>query len=182
MLVSLPNYTQNTTLSTTANVSTVSLSSVPGFISVNDLSVPGYGIIEQKDTSFIAEAYPDVSEKGPPRFFAMRDNVTLLIGPTPNAVYTLNLEYFGKWPSLVTLGLSSGTQTQETFISANFETALLSACMKYASMYMRDAESAKMFDDEMMANLGLVDKFARGKAKKPISEDSQAANDAGDNK
>lgn len=181
MLIELPAYVKTATISILANTPLVSLAAVTGFISVDDLTVPGYGILEQKDTGFIREAYPDDTETGPPRYFAMQNNLQILLGPVPDINYTANLEYFGKWPSLVDLGQSNVTAGQETFISANFETALLSMCMYYANLWMKDKDGAAMYYQEALAGLGLIDKFGRGKAKKPKSETDSAANTAGDN-
>lgn len=182
MLVDLPAYTKTASITFAATVPTVSLLAVTDFISVNDLFVPGYGIVEQKDTSFIKEAYPDATEMGPPRFFAMQNDKLLLLGPTPDISYSADLEYFGKWPSIVDVGTapSPANQNAETFISSKFENALLNGSLYFANMYMKDAEAAQMFKAEMMDGLGLVSKFAKGKAKADKAESENAANKSED--
>lgn len=180
MLVKLPAYTRRTTIATVAANQFIDLSAVPGFISVNHLTLDGYGNIDQKDTSFLKEAYPDSGEQGIPRFFAMQNDLTLAIGPTPDIIYTLDLDYFGKWPSLVTLGSDPTTANTETFISSKFGAALLSASMMYANLWMKDPAAVKSFGDEMMANLGLIDKFGKGSAKVTNNEMTNAGNSAGD--
>lgn len=183
MLVDLPAYTKTATVTMLANTPLLDLSSITGFISVNDLFVSGYGIVEQKDTSFIREAYPDLTEKGPPRLFAMQNDKTLLLGPTPDINYSADLEYFGKWPSLVDLGTSTAMgadQNAQTFISSKFGPALFNAAMVQANLYMKDSEGVTLFKTELMESLGLVTKFAKGKAKADKAESTNAANDAGD--
>lgn len=178
MLIDLPAYTKTVSVTFAANSPTVDLSAVAGFISVNDLSYNQYGIVEQKDTSFIREAYPNPAYRGPVRYFAMQNNNTLLLGPTPDIDYPAVLEYFGKWPSLVDLGTNVSTQDKETFISQYFETALLNGAMYYASLYMRDSQSAQDFKQEMVDSLGLTTKFGKGKARADKAEKTNAANDA----
>ena len=183
MLIELPNYVELTSISCQANNNQLDLSNIPGFISVNDIGYAGYGILEQKDTSFVREAYPDGSETGPPRYFAMQNNTLILLGPTPDQIYNFSLEFFGKWPSLVDYGQSSipAIYNSDTFISANFETALLNGALYYANLYMKDAEGAQMFKTEMEESLGLISKFGKGKAKEQMAESSNNANSAGDN-
>lgn len=181
MLVEIPAYVKTADVAFVANAPTISLAAITDFISVDDLTIPGYGIVEEKDTGFIREAYPDDSETGPPRFYAMQNNKLLLIGPTPDINYAGNLEYFGKWPSLVDLGADPSTAQQQTFISENFEAALLSMCLYFANLWFKDKDGAALYMAEAQAGLGLIDKFAKGKAKKPNSEENSAANSAGDN-
>lgn len=182
MMVDLPAYTKTTQVTFVATVSTVSLSAITDFISVNNLFVPSYGIVEQKDTSFIREAYPDATEMGPPRLFAMQNDKEFLLGPTPDIDYVADLEYFGKWPSIVDLGTapSPADQNLETFISSRFETALLNGTLYFANMYMKDTEAAQMFKAEMTDALGLVAKFSKGKAKADKAESENAANKSED--
>ena len=150
----------------------------PQFISVSDFTIPGYGIIQQKSTGFMQEAFPDMSELGQPRYFAMQNNYTLLLGPTPDIAYPTSLNYNGKWPSLVDLGANTSTKNNETFISSVFETALLQGSLMFASLYMQNQSAATTFKAEMMDALGLLTNFGTGAANKPDSERSNASNDS----
>lgn len=182
MLVDLPAYSKLVDVELTANEATTDISDIDDFISVNYIFVPGYGIVEQKDTSFLQEAYPDATEKGPPRLFGMQSDKVFRWGPVPDITYTATMEYFSKWPSIVDLGTapSPADQNLETFISSKFETALLNGALYYANMYMKDTEGAQMFKAEMMDSLGLITKFAKGKAKADKAESENTANKSED--
>lgn len=180
MMVELPNYQKLGSVTWAANNNTVNLTSfLPGFISIDDLTLPGYGIIEKKDYGWIAEAYPDGSEKGPPRYFGMQDDVSIIIGPTPDITYTCNSHFFAKWPSIVDLGHdpNSLTRKTETFISSKFETALLNMSLYFANLWMKDFTASAAFKEVATDNLPLIAKYAKGKAKKPNQERTNNAND-----
>ena len=178
MLVHLPNYKAQTPIATVANVQTISISpGVTDFIAVESINLLDYGTLEQKETSFLEEAYPNNGEVGPPRYFAMHDDLTLTIGPVPDAVYSMILHYTKKWPSLVDLGHAPLTINNETFISSKFETSLLNGTLMNAAMFMKDAESYQGHKAEFMEGLGLVTQFAKGAAQKQRSEKQNSAND-----
>ena len=178
MLVHLPNYKAQTPIATVANVQTISISpGVTDFIAVESINLLDYGTLEQKETSFLEEAYPNNGEVGPPRYFAMHDDLTLTIGPVPDAVYSMILHYTKKWPSLVDLGHAPLTINNETFISSKFETSLLNGTLMNAAMFMKDAESYQGHKAEFMEGLGLVTQFAKGAAQKQRSEKTDSAND-----
>lgn len=151
---------------------------ITDFISVDTLSRDGYGYLTQKTTSFIREAYPDSTETGPPRFFSQFDDQTLLIGPTPDGVYSLPLNYVAKWPSLVVLGANQATAGQETFIASKFPTALLHASLYFANIYMKSWTAVDAEDKAVMKALGLVGKFGKGPAKNTGAEEFNSANKA----
>ena len=178
MLVHLPNYKAATPIATVVNGQTLSISpAVTDFISVESIYLPDYGTLEQKEESFLEESYPNNSEVGPPRYFAMHDDLTLTFGPVPDAVYSMVLHYTKKWPSLCDLGHTPATINNQTFISGRFETALLNGTLMNAAMFMKDSESYQGHKAEFMEGLGLVDQFAKGAAQKQRSEKTNAAND-----
>ena len=68
--------------------------------------------LEFRDTSFMSEFNPAEST-GVPKYYGMWDKDTIVIAPTPNATYTIQLNYILKDPGL------SSTNTQ-TYISEYF--------------------------------------------------------------
>ena len=78
-----------------------------------------YHYLLHKEVSFIREAYPDNTTSGLPQFYAEFDEENFILGPTPDAVYTLQLHYYYDPQSIV--DASSGT----TWLGDNAETALL---------------------------------------------------------
>ena len=72
----------------------------------------------QKDISYMTEYWPNRTSTGIPKYFATYDEDSLILAPTPNAAYTMDIEYYAQ-PT----GLSSSTTS--TWISTNAPTALL---------------------------------------------------------
>ena len=102
--VQIPSLRKNVTGSTTASnkylqgptdfLSTFSLAAI-------DPTTGAYTFLLNKDVNFIREAYPKPTSTGAPKFYAIfgprSDNeteLTFILGPTPNAVYSTELHYF----------------------------------------------------------------------------------------
>jgi hypothetical protein len=176
MLAKLPAYAVPGTLSIASMTSTVTTPS--GFISVDYIAIPTYGILEQKDPSYIREVWPDPGEIGQPRVFAIQSvqsasagpQTVILLGPTPDKAYTANWQYFAKWPSLVDLGIASGTQNEETFISSTFPGALLHGALEQVAYYQMDADMIQAEHNKFLECLGLVPKFKDGRNKRDEAE------------
>ena len=49
-----------------------------------------YTFLLNKDVEFVREAYPAIASTGTPKYYALLDD-TFLLGPTPDAVYTLRI-------------------------------------------------------------------------------------------
>lgn len=168
MLKKLPDYQQTIPVA----ISGSTLAMPAGFISVDFLFIEGAGNLELKDQSFLREAYPDSTVTGPLRYFAMQDAKTVVFGPAPDGSYSGVLGYFSKWPSLVDL---KAQPTTETFISQNFEAALLHGCLYYSALFRQDADIAGVERNEMLECLGLIKKFGEGRAVKQEAEKNSAA-------
>jgi hypothetical protein len=89
-----------------------------------------YEYLLPKDVAFLREAYPSTSTTGVPRYYAIFDNDTFLIGPPPNQNYELELHYFYEPPSIV-------DDPSGTWISENAENALLYGCLFEAYVYLK---------------------------------------------
>ena len=85
--------------------------------------------LEFRDTSFMSEFSPAEST-GVPKYYGMWDKDTIVIAPTPNATYTIQLNYILKDP-----GLSSTNTT--TYISEYFPNGLLYACLVEAYSFLK---------------------------------------------
>jgi hypothetical protein len=95
-----------------------------------------YTYLLNKDVSYMREAYPNPSETGLPLYYALFGpqtslpaELTFLLAPTPDAVYTMVLNYFFYPESIVTAGT--------TWLGDNFDTALLNYCLMEAITYMK---------------------------------------------
>jgi len=85
-----------------------------------------------KDVNFLQEFAPDASSTGVPKYYAFFDDENLLIAPTPDSGYTVQLHYFYRPASLTSLS-DSGT----TWLSENAPQAMLYGSLLAAYTYMK---------------------------------------------
>jgi hypothetical protein len=136
--VQLPNLRRNVTgVTSTGN----KYLACPGdFLSTYSLAVinasGNYTFLLNKDVNFIREAYPNPTSTGLPAHYAifgpLSSNVnelSFILGPTPNAVYTMELHYFYYPESIVTAGT--------TWLGDNFDSALLNGALVEAIRFMK---------------------------------------------
>jgi hypothetical protein len=136
--VQLPSLRRNVTGSTTA--SNKYLSCPVDYLSSFSLAAVdatgNYNYLLNKDVNFIRQAYPNPTDTGLPYYYALfgpqssnSTELSFILGPTPDAVYTMELHYYFYPESIVT----SGT----TWLGDNFDIALLNYCLVEAITYMK---------------------------------------------
>lgn len=84
-----------------------------------------------KDVEFIRSIYPDPTETGEPTHYAIFDNDTMILGPTPDASYNMEMHYYGYPTSIV--DAVSGT----TWLGDRFDSALLYGSLLEAYTFMK---------------------------------------------
>lgn len=84
-----------------------------------------------KDVEFIREAYPIPTATGTPAYYAIFDNTTFIVGPTPDADYNMELHYFYYPISIV--NSPSGT----SWLGDNFDSVLLYGSLLEAYTFMK---------------------------------------------
>ena len=120
--VQFPSLRSNVTGATTTN--NKYLQCPTDFLAVYSLAIINasgeYEYLLNKDVNFIRQAYPQPTDTGLPRYYALfgprSDNpaeLTFILGPTPDAAYGAELHYFFYPPSIVqspvaTLGAITG--------------------------------------------------------------------------
>jgi hypothetical protein len=136
--VQLPNLRKNVTgVTSTGNKY---LACPNDFLSTYSLAVVNasgnYTFLLNKDVNFIREAYPNPTSTGLPAHYAifgpLSSNVnelSFILGPTPDAVYTMELHYFYYPESIVTAGT--------TWLGDNFDSALLNGALVEAIRFMK---------------------------------------------
>lgn len=123
-----------------------------------------YTYLLDKDMNFMREAYPNPATTGKPKYYAQfaGDSVastagSFLIGPTPNADYEVELQYYFDPPSIV--------DTSTSWLGDNAPTALLYGSLIEAYTFMKgDADLMTVYKtryDDALAQIGIVD--VRGK-------------------
>tara|TARA_R110000850_G_C9806282_1_gene450933 strand:+ start:147 stop:794 length:648 start_codon:yes stop_codon:yes gene_type:complete len=90
------------------------------------------GFLLPKDVNFIREYTPASTTTGLPKYYAPFDISNFIVGPTPDANYTVELHYYYR-PTSLTAGADSGT----TWISTNAPYALLYGSLIEAYYYMK---------------------------------------------
>ncbi len=109
-----------------------------------DLGVAGWKFLLNKDVEYIREVYPVATATGEPfcyaQFDADPDNTTIIIGPTPNAAFATQMNYFFKPESLVDLPTG-------TWLSVNaYKTLLYGTLVESANWLKRVAGIDTMAD------------------------------------
>jgi hypothetical protein len=124
------------------------LSAPNDFLSVYSMAVidaqGNYDYLLNKDVNFINQAYPSINDLGKPKYYALfgprttntlvpdlTDELSFILGPTPNSGYSIELHYFFYPESIVTAGT--------TWLGDNFDTALFYGAMREASIFQRMA-------------------------------------------
>lgn len=85
----------------------------------------------QKEQSFIADYQPNTSTTGVPRYYAVRSDASLILAPTPDSAYTLEMGY-----ETLPTGLSGSNTT--TWLSTYAYDTLLFACLIESAAYLKD--------------------------------------------
>ena len=108
-----------------------------------------------KDVSFIREAYHAAATTGLPLYYAENDDTNFILGPTPDAAYAVDMNYYYDPPSIVS--------TSTSWLGNNAESALLYGCLSEAYRYLKgDADLQAEYERrylgamEDLAKLGLV--------------------------
>jgi hypothetical protein len=94
--------------------------------------------LQKKDSSFINEYWPNRNSTGIPKYYANWDNDTIILAPTPNAAYTIELAYNAQ-PT----GLSSSNTT--TWVSNNAPQLLLYACLIEAFKFLKNPDMLNIY-------------------------------------
>jgi hypothetical protein len=88
-----------------------------------------YSYLLNKDVNYIRQAFPSPTATGKPSHYAMFDDDSYILGPTPNLDYDVELHYFYYPPSIVTSGTS--------WLGDNFDPALLYGSLLEAYTFMK---------------------------------------------
>jgi hypothetical protein len=86
-------------------------------LAVIDPTSGEYSYLLNKDVNYIRQAFPSPTATGKPSHYAMFDDDSYILGPTPDLDYDVELHYFYYPPSIVTSGTS--------WLGDNFDPALL---------------------------------------------------------
>ena len=109
-----------------------------------------------KDVNYIREAFPYPATSGQPTHYAQFDASTLILGPTPDDSYSVELHYYYYPQTIVTAGTS--------WLGNNFSDILLYGSIREAYVYLKgEAELIQKYDAMYMEALGRLVNLGDGK-------------------
>jgi hypothetical protein len=163
--VQLPAFRKNVTGETTISFPYIDIPS--DFLSVFSLAVTGYdtaGTITnlpydyllQKDVNYVREAYPTSSTTGQPKYYSIFSNSAMLLGPTPDKCYTLEMHYYAYPPSITVAGTS--------WLGDNFPSVLLWGSLVEAYVYLKgEPDMIQTYQQKFQEAMGLLKQLGDGK-------------------
>jgi hypothetical protein len=114
-----------------------------------------YEYLLNKDVNFIRAAYPSPTDSGTPAYYALFDENTFILGPTPNAAYTMELHYYYYPASIVAAGTS--------WLGDNFDSVLLYGALLEAAAFMKsDVDTMKNYMERYNEALLLAKRLGDG--------------------
>ena len=97
-----------------------------------------YEYLLNKDVNFIRQAYPQPTDTAIPKYYALfgpsfanSDELSFILGPTPDAVYSVELHYFF-YPDSITVAPDG-----RTWLGANYHSVLLYGSVVEASTFLK---------------------------------------------
>jgi hypothetical protein len=137
-----------------------------------------YEYLLDKDVNFIRQAYPTPTSTGTPRYYAIfgpvygnPDELTFIVGPTPNAALTVELHYYYYPVSISdTVANPSGT----SWLGDNFDLVLFNGVMVEAARYMKEEQDVvAMYEQQFAQSLILLKQLGDGKNRQDAYRNGQ---------
>jgi hypothetical protein len=154
---------------TTITLSVVNSGTVSGAIVFQG----DYLYLLNKDVNFIREAYPLSAFSSEPKHYAIfgpqstnENELTFIVGPTPNSTYSAELHYYYYPESIVT--------ASTTWLGDNFDSALLYGTLCEALTYMKgEPDMVKLVNDRYVQSIALLKNLGDGKQRQDAYRDGQ---------
>ena len=137
------------------------------FLAVYSLAVINasgeYEYLLNKDVNFIRQAYPQPTDTGIPKYYALfgprSDNaaeLTFILGPTPDASYSSELHYYFYPPSISVAPFTS-------WLGDNFDSVLLYGSLVEAYTYMKgEVDMMALYNGKFQEALALAKRLGDG--------------------
>ena len=128
-----------------------------------------YTYLLDKDVNFIRESFPDTDAAfyGVPQYYAQFDQDTFILGPTPDAAYSMELHYYYYPESIVT--------ASTTWLGDNFDSVLLYGSLLEAYTYMKgEADVIAGYQKRYDEALSLLKTLGDGKNRRDAYRSGQA--------
>jgi len=128
-----------------------------------------YTYLLNKDVNFIRESFPDTDSGfyGQPQYYAIFDDNTMILGPTPNDNYESELHYYYYPETIVTAGT--------TWLSDNFDSALLYGTLLEAAAFMlSEPDTVANYTARYQEAMNLLTGLGEGKNRRDAYRSGQA--------
>jgi hypothetical protein len=170
--VQFPSIRKNVTGVTSTN--NKYLSCPNDFLAVYSLAVVdalgNYEFLLNKDVNFIRQAYPNPTSTAIPKYYALfgpttsndpspviTDELTFILGPTPNAVYSVELHYY-YYPESITVAADG-----QTWLGDNFDSVLLYGSLVEAATFMKaETDMVALYNTKYTEALALAKRLGDG--------------------
>ena len=144
-------------------------------LAVIDNATNEYTFLINKDVNFIRQSFPDTDATffGKPEYYAVFDDTTFILGPTPDIGYGAELHYFF-YPESITTA-ATGT----SWLGDNYSSVLLYGSLLEAAAYLKEspeliANYTSRYQEAMNELVGLGegkntrDAYRSGQARVPV--------------
>jgi len=179
--VQLPPLRKNVTGSTSVGLKYLSCPS--DFLSTYSLAVVdnagNYEYLLNKDENFIRSAYPNANTVGLPKYYALfgprvsfstiTDELSFILGPTPDAAYEIELHYF-YYPESITVAADG-----RTWLGDNYDPVLLYGTLVEAYIFMKgEQDMMAYYEKKFQDAVAQLNRLGTGLERGDAYRDGQA--------
>jgi len=152
-----------------------SLALVTGVVGGN-LDTGTFEYLLNKDVNFIRQAYPTPNDTGEPKYYALfgptivssaiTNELSIILGPTPDAAYYVELHYY-YYPESITTALT-------TWLGDNFDSVLLYGSLVEAATFMKaEQDMVALYNQKYMEAVALAKRLGDGLERGDAYRDGQ---------
>jgi hypothetical protein len=154
---------------TTVTLSAANIGTVSGTVQFQG----DYIYLLNRDVNYMREAYPNPMQRATPKYYAIFgpninnvNELTFIVGPTPDIDYNAELHFYYYPTSIVTAGTS--------WLGDNFDSVLLYGALVEAYTWMKgEQDMMAVYDGKYKEALGLLKNLGDGKQRGDAYQDGQ---------
>jgi hypothetical protein len=152
-----------------------SLALVTG-VTGGNLDTGTFEYLLNKDVNFIRQAYPTPNDTGAPKYYALfgptiissaiTNELSIILGPTPDAAYYVELHYY-YYPESI-------TTANTTWLGDNFDSVLLYGSLVEAATFMKaEQDMVALYNQKYMEAVALAKRLGDGLERGDAYRDGQ---------
>lgn len=125
-----------------------------------------YEFLLNKDVNYVRQVYPYPATTGMPKVYGVFDENTLILGPTPDLAYTVELHFAAYPESIVTAGTS--------WLGDTMDSVLFNGMLLEAARFMKlDEAKLKVHAEAFKASLAELKQLSDGKLRQDAYRSGQ---------